>query len=261
METFWNFYQSFVGGRVIGYGLMAELLLWTTGTGLVLLATLVKLGWSKQYSKGQLRLMEKICHQNEEQLRVWRKVVQEKQTRPQLKNCSLDQAVGDLGNKVTEMSGRARDKKTVVRLISSEEDNGDNGPPTLRTEQVAQRKESLADKLKNSLKNDKKNERNEVKDQKKDKDLEMENLFKNGEKIMAKLKKDKSLVREVGLFNTFIILGLGYMLLRVVSTIWERVKYRFEDESEKTEEKEDETLDLPMNRRKNPQGRQWRPWG
>ncbi|MCC7432110.1 hypothetical protein IT412_01145 [Candidatus Peregrinibacteria bacterium] len=192
MESILNFYKAFVNGRLIDHVLMAEFLLWTTGIGLVLLATVVKLTWVNRQQKAQFKLMDKLCRQNEEQFRIWRKLV------------------GDVDKKTEGLAEKARDKKPRMRLVSNDDEEG------------LPKKES--------------------EEKTKGQDQEFENLFKHGEKIMKKLKKDKGLVREVGLLNTFVVLGLGYMLMRVVSSVWERIKYRFEDEQENPDQ-DDEDLE------------------
>lgn len=210
MESILNFYKAFVNGRLIDHVLMAEFLLWTTGIGLVLLATVVKLTWVNRQQKAQFKLMDKLCRQNEEQFRIWRKLVGEAKNGSTQKAASLREAVGDVGKKTEGVAEKARDKKPRMRLVSNDDEEG---PPKKESEEKT-----------------------------KGQDQEFENLFKHGEKIMKKLKKDKGLVREVGLLNTFVVLGLGYMLMRVVSSVWERIKYRFEDEQENPDQ-DDEDLE------------------
>lgn len=206
MESILNFYKAFVNGRLIDHVLMAEFLLWTTGIGLVLLATVVKLTWVNRQQKAQFKLMDKLCRQNEEQFRIWRKLVLEAQRKSAQKVSSLSEVTGNMGKKSVGMTERQTDKKPRMKLVVDNEE----GPP-------------------------------EEKNGGEKQDEDVKNLFKHGEKIMKKLKKDKGLVREVGLLNTFVVLGLGYMLMRVVSSVWERIKYRFEDEQESSDQ-DDEGL-------------------
>lgn len=205
MESILNFYKAFVNGRVLDHRLMADLLLWTTGIGLVLLATVINMTWANQRNKTQFKLMEKLYRQNEEQSRIWRKLMGEAKNGSTHKIASFREEVGNSGKNTEVGYEKARDKKPRLKLVSNDDEEG---PTKKESEEKRQAKE-------------------------------FENLFEHGEKIMKKMKKDKGLVREVGLLNTFVVLGLGYMLMRVVSSVWERIKYRFEDEQENPDQDED----------------------
>ncbi len=60
---------------------------------------------------------------------------------------------------------------------------------------------------------------------------EMQESFKQGEKLMSKIRKQKSLIREVGFIRAVMMFGLGYVLASMIKETWDRIKHRFEDDA------------------------------
>ena len=74
-------------------------------------------------------------------------------------------------------------------------------------------------------------------------DLDIQEEMSKGVKVMAKMKKDKGIIREIGLFKAGIILGLAYALFNLLREAWEKVKHHFDDEEGSAKEEEDLKLD------------------
>lgn len=73
-------------------------------------------------------------------------------------------------------------------------------------------------------------------------DLDVQEEMSKGVKVMAKMKKDKGIIREIGLFKAGIILGLAYALFNLLREAWDKVKHHFDEEE--GAEKDDEELDF-----------------
>lgn len=56
---------------------------------------------------------------------------------------------------------------------------------------------------------------------------------------MAKMKKDKGIIREIGLFKAGIILGLAYALFNLLREAWDKVKHHFDEDEEAQKEEEE----------------------
>ena len=56
---------------------------------------------------------------------------------------------------------------------------------------------------------------------------------------MAKMKKDKGIIREIGLFKAGIILGLAYALFNLLREAWDKVKHHFDEEEDASKNEED----------------------
>lgn len=70
-------------------------------------------------------------------------------------------------------------------------------------------------------------------------DLDIQEEMSKGVKVMAKMKKDKGIIREIGLFKAGIILGLAYALFNLLREAWEKVKHHFDDEEGNAKEEDD----------------------
>lgn len=70
-------------------------------------------------------------------------------------------------------------------------------------------------------------------------DLDIQEEMSKGVKVMDKMKKDKGIVREIGLFKAGIILGLAYALFNLLREAWDKVKHHFDEDDEGKEKEED----------------------
>lgn len=64
---------------------------------------------------------------------------------------------------------------------------------------------------------------------------DVEESLRKGGRLMSKMRKQKSLVREVGFWRAVMMFGLTYALASMIKESWDRVKHRF-DEDDKSEE-------------------------
>ncbi len=70
-------------------------------------------------------------------------------------------------------------------------------------------------------------------------DLDIQEEMSKGVKVMDKMKKDKGIIREIGLFKAGIILGLAYALFNLLREAWDKVKHHFDEDDEGKEKEED----------------------